>query len=191
MIIADVSGHGVQAGMITTAAKASLHTLVQQGVDTPGALLKAMNDSILATTQQALLMTCLVAVISPREQQIRYANAGHDFPYLCRKSTGTAELLENPASFPLGLDPNNIFYEMAAAFNPGDTFVLYSDGIHECTNGTEDFGHMRLERCLSSLIGQSPEEWVRHVLHALSEFRGDENLRDDVTLVVASLGDTI
>jgi serine phosphatase RsbU (regulator of sigma subunit) len=190
MIIADVSGHGVQAGMITTAAKASLHTLVRQGVDTPGALLKEMNDSILATTQQALLMTCLVAVIDLKEQQIRYANAGHDFPYVCRRATNTIELLENPSSFPLGFDPNSVFKEMAVAFNPGDAFVLYSDGLHECTNGIEDYGHARLKGCLANLIGRPPEEWVQQVLHSLLEFLGEESLRDDVTLVVSGFGDT-
>jgi sigma-B regulation protein RsbU (phosphoserine phosphatase) len=60
LVVADVSGHGVQAGMVTTAAKASLHSLIGQGVTTPAALLYGMNNAILATARQSLLMTCLI-----------------------------------------------------------------------------------------------------------------------------------
>jgi serine phosphatase RsbU (regulator of sigma subunit) len=188
-IIADVSGHGVQAGMITTAAKASLHTLVRKGVDTPAALLAEMNNSILATTRQALLMTCLVAIIDPGKREICYANAGHNFPYLCRGTKNTVQMLENPSSFPLGFDPDGVFKEITIEFNPGDTFVLYSDGINECSNGTEDYGYTRLESCLSDLVEHPPEMWAPHILHSLSAFLGNEGLRDDATLVVVGYKD--
>src|SRR6185369_8101113 len=65
LLVADVSGHGVQAGMVTTAAKASLHSLIGKGVVTPADLLFGMNNAILATARQSLLMTCLIAIIDP------------------------------------------------------------------------------------------------------------------------------
>lgn len=189
VVIADVSGHGVQAGMITTAAKASLHTLVRKGVDTPAALLAEMNNSILATTRQALLMTCLVAIIDTGKREICYANAGHNFPYFCSGSRNTITMLENPPSFPLGFDPYSIYQETTIVFNPGDTIVLYSDGINECTNGTEDYGYTRLESCLSELVEHPPETWAHQILHSLSAFLGNEGLRDDATMVVVGYKD--
>ncbi len=190
VIIADVSGHGVQAGMITTAAKASLHTLVRQGVATPGTLLSCMNESILKTTRKSLLMTCLIAVINPARKQICYANAGHNFPYVCSKANHTIRMLENPPTFPLGFDSNSSFKEITIPFNPGDTLVLYSDGVNECSNGLEDYGYANLESCMFGLIGKAPEEWVRQILNSLSNFRGSEPLRDDVTMVVAHFEET-
>src|SRR6266568_1665754 len=65
LVVADVSGHGVQAGMVTTAAKASLHSLIGKGVTTPAELLYGMNNAILATAHQSLLMTCLIIIIDP------------------------------------------------------------------------------------------------------------------------------
>jgi phosphoserine phosphatase RsbU/P len=190
LVVADVSGHGVQAGMMTTATKASLHTLVRQGITTPGLLLSGMNGAILATTGHTLLMTCIVAIISLEDRQIRYANAGHNFPYLLRKDTHDIEMLQNSPCFPLGFDANSLYEENTVEFSPGDALVLYSDGVPECSNGSDDYGYKRFENCLSSLAEQSPSHCVNQILKFLSEFRGNEGFEDDVTLVVARFEDT-
>jgi phosphoserine phosphatase RsbU/P len=190
LVVADVSGHGVQAGMMTTATKASLHTLVRQGITTPGLLLSGMNGAILATTGHTLLMTCIVVIISLEDRQIRYANAGHNFPYLYRKATRGVEMLQNSPCFPLGFDANSLYEENTLEFSPGDTLVLYSDGVPECSNGLDNFGYKRFENCLSNLAEQSPSDCVNQILKSLSEFRGNEGFEDDVTLVVAHFKDT-
>jgi phosphoserine phosphatase RsbU/P len=185
LIVADVSGHGVQAGMVTTAAKASLHTLVRQGIATPGLFLSNMNEAVLATTGQALLMTCLVAIINIEARQIRYANAGHNYPYLYRKSAYAVEMLQSQPSFPLGFDKDCIFIEYTTAFDPGDTLVLYSDGINECSNGSDCYGYERFQNCMNNLAERSPNDWVKQILGSLVEFRGNERFEDDISLVVA------
>jgi phosphoserine phosphatase RsbU/P len=190
LVVADVSGHGVQAGMMTTATKASLHTLIRQGITTPGLLVSGMNGAILATTGQTLLMTCIVAIIDLGDRQIRYANAGHNFPYLYRKCTRSVEMLQNSPCFPLGFDANSLYEENIVEFSPGDALVLYSDGIPECSNAAGDYGYKRFENCLSSLAEQSPGDCVNQILRSLSEFRGNEGFEDDVTLVVARFEDT-
>jgi serine phosphatase RsbU (regulator of sigma subunit) len=190
LVVADVSGHGVQAGMMTTATKASLHTLVRQGITTPGLLLSGMNGAILATTGHTLLMTCIVAIISLEDRLIRYANAGHNFPYLYRKGMRGVEMLENSPCFPLGFDASSPYEENTVEFSPGDALVLYSDGVPECSNGSDDYGYKRFKNCLSCLGEQSPGNCVNRVLKSLSEFRGNEKFEDDVTLVVARFKDT-
>jgi phosphoserine phosphatase RsbU/P len=185
LIVADVSGHGVQAGMVTTAAKASLHTLIRQGVTAPGLLLSKINEAILATTGQALLMTCFVVIINQEDRQIQYANAGHNYPFLCCKCSQSIEMLQSPPSFPLGFESDSSFKENTAAFNPGDTLVLYSDGINECSNGLNDYGYARFKDCLADLAGRPPNDWVEQILLSLAEFRGKEGYDDDISLVVA------
>src|SRR6266545_6646666 len=94
LIIADVSGHGVQAGMVTTAAKASLHTLISMDIFTPSELLNGMNKAIIATACRSLLMTCLVALIDLKQNRLFYANAGHNFPYLYHSRSKELEQLD-------------------------------------------------------------------------------------------------
>lgn len=191
LLIADVSGHGVQAGMVTTAAKASLNTLVGQGVTTPAALLAAMNEAILAAARQYLLMTCLVAVIDCERGQIRFANAGHNFPYLHRHRHNSLEMLQDAIGFPLGFDAGITYQECTVSFEPGDTFICHSDGINECCNGTEEFGYNRLEECIIGLAQRPPVEMVAGVLSGIRTYSGLERFEDDVTMVVARCMSTI
>lgn len=187
LVVADVSGHGVQSGMVTTAAKASLHTLISQGVRTPAELLFGMNNAILATARQTLLMTCLVVAIDLQRGEITLANAGHNFPYLYRQEGGRVEMLENASGYPLGFEQDCRYREFTAAFAPGDILFLYTDGIVECRNREgEEFGYGRLEAFLREHI-TSPPNAVRQLLLETAElFTGEKTFEDDVTLLIAA-----
>jgi len=188
LIIADVSGHGVQAGMVTTAAKASLHTLIAMGIFTPAELLAGMNKAIIATACQSLLMTCLVALIDLKEERLSYANAGHNFPYVCR---GEAEIdqLEDLSGFPLGFEPDSAFREFSTGFNRGDTLLLYTDGIIECSDPSgEEFGYERFEHLLRERGNLPPKELRTGMLESAMDFTGSRDFEDDITIMVVSFG---
>src|ERR1039457_3089687 len=187
LLVADVSGHGVQSGMVTTAAKASLHTLISHGVTTPAELLLGMNKAILATARQTLLMTCLIALIDLNKGEVSIANAGHNFPYIFRSRTGTLEMIENVAGFPLGFDEDFTYEEMDSRFNNGDRLVLYTDGIVECRNGEgEEFGYDRLEAFLREHIDNHPNIMKKQLMDMIVNFTGTTLFEDDVTLIIAS-----
>jgi serine phosphatase RsbU (regulator of sigma subunit)/CBS domain-containing protein len=187
LVVGDVSGHGVQAGMVTTAAKASLHTLIAQGVTTPAALLYGMNNSILTTARQTLLMTCVVAIIDCTAATVTIANAGHNFPYLYRKASLTPERIEEVANFPLGFEQNCSYQEWTTAFQPGDALLLYTDGIVECTGPAgDDFGYERLENILGRSGDISPTELRRLLRSSAETFTGSSSFADDVTLLIAA-----
>lgn len=186
LVIADVSGHGVQSGMVTTAAKASLHTLLSSGVSTPAGLLSGMNRAIMATARRRLLMTCFIAVIDTGKGHMLFANAGHNFPYLYRRRSGELRLLDEAIGFPLGLDENPVFQEMSAEFSAGDLFVLYTDGIVECRDrNDEEFGYERMERVILNRVEDKPDGVVSALLESTLEFAGTSVLEDDVTILVA------
>ncbi len=183
LVVADVSGHGVQCGMVTTAAKASLHTLVAQGITTPGVLLHFMNNAILATARQALLMTCLVAVIDLEREELSLANAGHNFPYLHRRG-GAPEVIDAVAGYPLGFEEDCLFQELTTRFARGDALFLYSDGIVECVNREgEEFGYGRLEAFLEEQGDAPPDVLRRSLLERAARFTGEDRFDDDVTLL--------
>lgn len=187
LVIADVSGHGVQAGMVTTAAKASLHSLIGLGVKTPAELLFGMNNAILATARQSLLMTCLIVVIDPVGSKIVLANAGHNFPYIIRRSGFVPEMIQDATGFPLGFEENCSYLELTCSFYPGDTLFLYSDGIVECTDPQgEELGYQRLEGILAKAGDCSPLELRNRLRRAAELFTGATAFEDDVTLLIAA-----
>ena len=186
LVIADVSGHGVQSGMVTTAAKASLHTLVSLGVTTPSGLLSGMNRAILATARQSLLMTCLIANVDLARGIIVIANAGHNFPMLVRRDADEALTLETTSGFPLGFDPDAQYPETETGFAPGDTLFLYTDGIVESARADgEEFGYRRLAELLVRGREIPPPALHAFLMEGAASFTGREVFDDDVTTLVA------
>ena len=187
LVIGDVSGHGVQSGMVTTAAKASLHTLIARGIATPAELLHGMNDAILATARQTLLMTCFIGMLDLEEGVLSYANAGHNFPYLYRGSSHALEPLHDSTNFPLGFDKESEFRECSVPFREGNTLLLYTDGIVECVDRDDiEFGYERLERVLLENVQLPPHLLREALLDAATCFTGTKSFEDDVTLLIAA-----
>ncbi len=187
LVIGDVSGHGVQAGMVTTAAKASLHTLLALDVTEPAALLAGMNKAIATTTCQTLLMTCLIAVIHVADNRLTMANAGHNFPYRHDGRTGVLTRLDTLSGFPLGLDAGSSYEEFQVSFQRGDSLICYTDGIIECEDHAgEFFGYERLENLLRSHCPAEPS-FLGALLHDQAcAFTGTTDFQDDVTLLIAA-----
>ena len=192
LLIADVSGHGVQAGMVTTAAKASLHTLLALGVTTPAGLLSGMNDAILTTARQSLLMTCLIACIDTEENTLTVANAGHNFPYIARAGHKAPQMLDTLAGFPLGFDRGHQYQESCIAFNPGDALFMYTDGILECVDAEdEELGYERFAALLQeSMESCAPNQLHGSLLAGATLFTGTTLFDDDVTTLFAVRGAT-
>lgn len=187
IVMGDVSGHGIQAGMVTTAAKASLHTLIATGATTPAQLLFGMNNAILATAHQNLLMTCVVINIDQQQRTATIANAGHTFPYLSRTSPPCLERIEEVSGFPLGLESDGIYTERTIPFREGDRLIIYTDGIVEATDRMGcQFGYERFEAILQE-HGKSPADQLKRKLFTdIHAFSASDTLDDDVAILIAS-----
>jgi serine phosphatase RsbU (regulator of sigma subunit) len=186
--IGDVSGHGVQSGMVTTAAKAGLQLLLETGIHAPGALLAGMNTAVLATASNTLLMTAVVAIIDTRNNTLSLANAGHNYPYLYRSADACCCMLDGTGGFPLGFDKGSEYAELEVAFHPGDRLLLYTDGIIEARNDDtqEEFGNHRLESHISAAIAGDPDAFRRSLVALVSNFTGADHFEDDVSIVVVA-----
>jgi sigma-B regulation protein RsbU (phosphoserine phosphatase) len=187
VMVGDVSGHGVQSGMVATAAKAGLHLLLDGGVTTPGELLGGMNKAVCATASNSLMMTAVVAVIDRTANKVFLANAGHNYPFQYRSSDGAVAMLDGTGGFPLGFDRGSEYNEVAIDFRRGDRLILYSDGIVEARNGEgEEFGYDRFSHCALRNSGNSPESFRLGLLDEVRGFSGTESFDDDVTLLVVA-----
>ncbi len=186
LLVADVTGHGVQAGLVTTAAKAGLQILLKHESLTPAKILGGINRAILATTQGKLLMTALAAIIDRHNNTLTVSSAGHPYPYYWSKTDGECHMINMEPGFPLGFDESAEYHETTRAFTPGDRLLLFSDGIQEAENSHgEAFGERQLQDTLRREAGSTPVALRDALLADARRFCDQEHFEDDVTLVVA------
>lgn len=186
LLVADVTGHGVQAGLVTTAAKAGLQTLVDKDITRPGELLCGINRAILATARQQLMMTALIGLVETDENRITLASGGHPYPWRYAAVDDCWHEVPLDPGFPLGFDEAASYPESTIPFLPGDRILFFSDGIIESENSmAEAFGLCRFQQVLHEGRSLGPEALKELLLAEARKFTGRETFDDDVTLMIA------
>ncbi len=182
ILAGDVSGHGVAAGTLVSAAKAGINMLSAEGERDPGALLGRLNHALLKIANQRLLMTLFAACLDTHTGELLYANAGHQFPYVYRFALEEMEILE-VGGMPLGKSPSSVYSSSSTRLDVGDRLFFYTDGILEEENGEEEpFGYDRLEAFLSSHFQRDTALLCENLLADLRQFTGKSQFQDDVTV---------
>jgi serine phosphatase RsbU (regulator of sigma subunit) len=133
-----------------------------------------------------MFITCFYAILEPESGSLRYANAGHDLPYL--RQGGSAEELR-ARGMPLGLMPGMSYEENEATLEAGDSILFYSDGLVEAHNPQREmFGFPRLRRLVAEHAERKP--LVDFLMEELYSFTGDRwKQEDDITLVALQRSD--
>jgi len=180
--IADVSGKGIGAAMLMSNLQAILRSKTT-GVTEPGEILRQMNGDLLERVGVGRFITMFYLVLEPDVCRITYANAGHNPPYVVM-TDGRISALE-VSGLPLGILPNTEYQAFEQMVSAGDVFVLFSDGVTECMNKSGDlFEEARLKEILVKNRTRTAAEMTEAILSALDEFREEEPIADDMTLVV-------
>ena len=181
--VADVSGKGVPAALLVSTVHACLHLLVPNNAsDLPG-LVARVNRHLVGFSSTRKFATLFIAVFDPATGTITYVNAGHN-PGLWI-SPGGIELLPS-GGVPVGMMPGVVHRQASIRVAPGDTILLYSDGITEALNGSdEEFG---MERLTALAIGgrtEVPAELSRRIFGAVNDFTTGVAQYDDQTVLIA------
>jgi anti-sigma regulatory factor (Ser/Thr protein kinase) len=146
----------------------------------PSEVLTRANELLVDEMPAHMFVTCLYAVLDPETGRLRYANAGHNVPYV-RTEDGVTEL--RATGMPLGLLPGMEYEEKEATLAPGEVVLLHSDGLAEAHNGEREmFGFPRV----AALTGEAAdgEVLIDRLLKELAEFTGPGvEQEDDITLV--------
>jgi len=131
-----------------------------------------------------MFVTCMYGVLEPSTGRFRFANAGHNLPYV-RTAEGTTEL--RATGMPLGLLPGIVYEETEAFLEPGQVMLLHSDGVAEAHSAeSEMFGFPRL----LDVVGSHGGEVIDRVLTELDRFTPhDWEQEDDITLVSLTRAD--
>jgi serine phosphatase RsbU (regulator of sigma subunit) len=185
LVMADVSGKGVPAAFFMAVARTNLRDLAPQHTD-PGGCLAATNEALCEENPLELFVTVFYAMLDPQTGVLRYANGGHNPPYL-RRADGAVEALSGRGGPILGVLPGAQFPSYTLQLRHGDRLVLYTDGVTEAFNpANEAYGEPRLLDELRVHGGEAPAALVEHICRSVAGFSGSAPQSDDITLTVLS-----
>ena len=140
-VVGDVTDKGVPAALIMSATRSLLRASAQRLIE-PGLVLERLNDQMHPDMPEKMFVTCLYGVLDPKTGHLRFANAGHDVPYV-KTADGIEEM--RARGMPLGLMSGMAYEEKEMTLAPGDRVLLHSDGIAEAHDSDREmFGFPRL-----------------------------------------------
>jgi serine phosphatase RsbU (regulator of sigma subunit) len=179
--LGDVSGKGITAGLFMAVAVTVLRTLARQLAE-PDEILRRLNDELLEQNPRGMFVTMQCLVFDLAQGRVSCAGAGHH--QLVILSPGRPPRFACPSSGrPAGLMAFNPVERETLPLEPGDTFVLFSDGVSEAMNTAEDFyGEERLLTALTG-AGASAADTVTRVLRDVRAFVADAQQSDDITVL--------
>ncbi len=178
-VIGDVTDKGVPAALVMAATRSVLRASAQRIVN-PGEVLQRVNEHLCPDMPEKMFVTCLYGVLDPNTGHFRFANAGHDLPYV-KTAGGSVEL--RARGMPLGLMSGMHYEEKEMVLAPGDSLLLHSDGVVEAHDASRQmFGFPRLKEAVANYPGG--QELIDRVLADLRSHTGDDaEQEDDITMV--------
>ena len=149
-VVGDVTDKGVPAALVMATTRSVLRASAQRLVE-PGTVLERVNEHLCPDMPAKMFVTCLYARARSGHGPLRFANAGHDLPYV-KTADGVVEL--RARGMPLGLMPGMDYEENETMLEPGDGVLLHSDGIVEAHDPEREmFGFPRLKETVGDAPG--------------------------------------
>lgn len=182
VIISDASGHGPSGAVIVAMLDALLYSL-PQGIATPGAILAHINEYICVRAINNSFVTAFCGVYDPKTRTLDYASAGHNMPLL-RGKDGVVRMFLPTGGVPLGVVPQYEFKESHSTLEPGESMLLYTDGITEAESPKRlQFREARLMDSFSAAAA-SPADEIAAILEAVRAHEGGRPPADDQSMLL-------
>jgi len=179
-LIADVSGKGLGAAIVTTMLQGALSAMTL-GTD-PARVFNHVNRFLCDHSEVGRYATVFFGILD-QEGHLEFINAGHPSPFLIRR--GVAEEAFTEGSYPVGLVPEAEYTAVCLKLEPGDTLVLFSDGVTEAVDPDEQmFGTPRLKQLLTGQLECPLEHIQKCVLEGVENFARGAHQADDLTLLI-------
>ncbi len=186
IVVADVAGKSIAAALLMANVRSIWRATALTGAS-PRTVLERTNQALCHDIQppSSVFVTLFYAIIDCADMGVRFAGAGHPPPILCH-GISIRELDAN--GLPLGLVPTAQYNEAWVSLLPGDSLVMYTDGLVEALNSQREmFGFDRLHQHLALNQTQAPEERVADLLGAVQRFSHQAEQIDDLTLVAVQI----
>lgn len=181
-VLSDVSGKGPSAALMAALIQGVFRGHAEdltEGGEGPAAAMTRVNRVLANRAVKSRYATSFYGVLSPGGRFV-FCNAGHNPPMLA-KLDGTCLRLDT-GGLPVGMFPRATYDEQDLILEPGDTLLLFSDGLSEASNPSdEEFGDSRLLECLCGSRHWQPAELLEHLLEKVNAFAGTQPQGDDMT----------
>ena len=194
LVMGDVMGKGVPAGLLMTMLRGMLRAEVLSGLP-PDRILHDLNQLALEDLSQShRFVTLFYSDFDPRSRRLRFANAAHNPPLIWRSQQRSVSRLDAPGLL-IGLQPDAEYGVGSTVLEPGDVLLYYTDGVTEAPGITGDrFDEDRLIRCLESACrsGTGSQGILDQLFSRLDSFVGpDRQLEDDASMVVLKVREEV
>lgn len=185
VIVSDVSGKGVAAGLIMSVLRSLVHTY-SEFEDSPHEILLRVNRVLTRDLDEYMFVTATMMTLHPVSHELQVARAGHE-PLIIISANGDINWIK-PEGTALGLlDLNSFEHHFETAvypMKPGDTALLYTDGVNEAQNEDgEDFGIDHLVELAVELRRLPLDQMLESIVTEVNKFAGNRHQQDDITLV--------
>jgi sigma-B regulation protein RsbU (phosphoserine phosphatase) len=188
LAVADVSGKGVQGAMIMACTRTLLRMLSPQygsALD----ILRLTNVQIARDIKRGMFVTAMLAILNVRTREFWVASAGHNPMVYWHERTQKCHLV-NPGGIALGFDRGPVFdrviKETKLRLEPGDRFVMYTDGVVEAMNAQhEEFTEERFYRFVLQNARLPSKEFTRTLIADVDGHQGAAEQHDDITVLTA------
>jgi phosphoserine phosphatase RsbU/P len=180
--LGDVSGKGIPAALFMAVAVTVLRTLARQ-IERPDEILRRLNDELVEQNPRGMFVTLQCLVFDTKERRVLCAGGGHH-ELAVLPPNGPPRLMCKSTGRPIGLMPANHIECETIALEPGETFVLYSDGVSEAMNARDDlYGEERFLATLAAHRDATLPDMLSHVLTDVRAFADGAKQSDDITML--------
>jgi serine phosphatase RsbU (regulator of sigma subunit)/tetratricopeptide (TPR) repeat protein len=184
ILIADVTDKGTSAALYMALSRSLWRTFAAEYPDHPNRTMELTNRRILADTHGGLIITLFYGILDPQNGDFSYCSAGHYPAYLLRSLDGSIEELAR-TGIPLGVMEETSWNSETIRIEPGDTLVLYTDGMTDALNDREEFfGQERMKQAVQKYTSYPPEVMKEALLADVRNWIGQAQQYDDITLLV-------
>lgn len=182
LVMADVSGKGVPAALFMAISKALIKTRAMMG-GTPSEILADVNNQLCERNDAELFVTVWLGILELSTGRVIATNAGHEYPAVYRPGEGYT-LFKTKQSPAVATMEGLRFKPSEFTLRPGDNLYLYTDGVAEATNSSEElYGTDRMIDALNHTDGMTAEETLSAMKKSVDEFTGDAPQFDDITMI--------
>jgi phosphoserine phosphatase RsbU/P len=186
--IADVAGKGIAAALLMSTVQASLRCQLISKERPLADVVSSMNKLLRRSTGDAGYVTFFLAEFDEVTKRLTYVNAGHNPPMLVRRdhTTPRSAISLLPTGGPIiGTFLNEPYEQETIQLQPGDTLVMYTDGVTEALNSTDmEFGEERLRSVLTESVELSAHQEAQKIIDLVKDWQGQALQHDDLTLIV-------
>ena len=182
MLIADVSDKGIPAALFMMSTKILINYRAKKG-GTPAEIITDVNEQISMDNEEMMFVTVWMGILDLQTGIMQCTNAGHEYPFIRTKDEGFKVYIDKRGAM-VGVNPEAVYEDYELTLEKGDAIFVYTDGIPEAINASEEmYGMDKLEQTLNSIEDKEPEGILRAVKEDVDNFAQHTTQADDLTML--------